>query len=48
MEEENRKLKKPLAETLLDAATLKEMLEKTSDAPRSRRPSVNWTMTDKE
>lgn len=28
LEEENRRLKKPLAETMLDASTLKEMLGK--------------------
>ncbi|QOZ52217.1 hypothetical protein XH90_13170 [Bradyrhizobium sp. CCBAU 53338] len=33
LEEGNRKLKKLVAETILDASTLKEMLEKTSDAP---------------
>jgi putative transposase len=32
LEEENRKLKKLLAETMLDASTLKEMLGKTSNA----------------
>ena len=32
LEEENRRLKKLLAETMLDASTLKEMLGKTSDA----------------
>ena len=32
LEDENRKLKKLLAETMLDAPTLKEMLGKTSDA----------------
>lgn len=32
LEEENRKLKKLLAESMLDASTLKEMLGKTSDA----------------
>ena len=32
LEEENAKLKKLLAEQMLDVATLKEMLEKTSDA----------------
>lgn len=32
LEEENRKLKKLLAETMLDASTLKEMLAKTSNA----------------
>jgi len=34
LEEENRKLKKLLAEQVMDNATLKEMLEKTSDAHR--------------
>ena len=33
LEDENRKLKKLLAETMLDASTLKEMLGKTSDRP---------------
>src|SRR5712675_3532330 len=32
LEDENRKLKKLLAETVLDAATMKEMLGKTSNA----------------
>ena len=32
LEEENRKLEKLLAETMLDASTLKEMLAKTSSA----------------
>ena len=32
LEEENRKLKKLLAEQMLDAATLREMLGKNSDA----------------
>ena len=32
LEEENRKLKKLLAEQMLDNSTLKEMLGKTSDA----------------
>ena len=32
LEEENRKLKKLLAEQMLDAATLREMLGRTSDA----------------
>jgi putative transposase len=32
LEEENRKLKKLLAESMLDVATLREMLGKTSDA----------------
>jgi putative transposase len=32
LEEENRKLKKLLAESMLDVATLREMFGKTSDA----------------
>jgi len=32
LEDENRRLKKLLAESMLDAAMLKEMLRKTSDA----------------
>jgi putative transposase len=32
LEDENRRLKKLLAETMLDASTLKEMLKKTSNA----------------
>ena len=32
LEDENRRLKKLLAESMLDASTLKEMLGKTSDA----------------
>ena len=32
LEDENRKLKKLLAESMLDVSTLKEMLGKTSDA----------------
>ena len=32
LEDENRRLKKLLAESMLDASTLKEMLEKTYDA----------------
>ena len=32
LEDENRKLKKLLVETMLDAATLREMLGKTSEA----------------
>jgi putative transposase len=32
LKDENRKLKKLLAETMLDASTLKEMVGKTSDA----------------
>ncbi len=35
LDEENRKLKKLLAEAMLDVATLHEALEKTSDARRT-------------
>ena len=40
LEEENRKLKKLLAEQMLDAATLREMLAKKLLTPSSRRQAV--------
>ena len=46
LEEENRRLKRLLAESVLDNATLKEMLSKTSDAG-SRREAVNWAISQK-
>jgi hypothetical protein len=50
LEDENRRLKKLLAESMLDAATLKEKLGKTSDAQlaetscdlRSERRASVW------
>jgi len=48
LEEENRKLKKLLAETVLDAATLKEMLTKKLLTPRARRLAVSWAIEGKD
>jgi putative transposase len=45
LEEENRKLKKLLAETMLDASTLKEMLRKR--APSLRRRAVIWAIGER-
>src|ERR1019366_8974416 len=42
LEDENRKLKKLLAETVLDAATLREMLWKKLLRPGLRRKAVTW------
>jgi hypothetical protein len=47
LEEENRKLKKLLAETMLDASTLKEMLGKNFLTPRLRRRAVTWAIGEK-
>ncbi|MGQ0741106.1 MAG: IS3 family transposase [Alphaproteobacteria bacterium] len=47
LEEENRKLKKLLAESVLDTATLKEMLGKKLLTPRARRTAVSWAIRDK-
>ncbi|GJE19535.1 IS3 family transposase ISMex1 [Methylobacterium marchantiae] len=44
LDEENRKLKKLLAETMLDVATLREAVGKTSDA---RRTAVSWAIEEK-
>ena len=41
LEDENRRLKKLLAESMLDASTLKEMLGRTADAPGFREPSAD-------
>ena len=46
LEEENRKLKKPLAETMLDASTLKEMCKKLL-TPSLRRRAVTWAIDEK-
>lgn len=43
LEAENAKLKKLLAEQMMDVSTLKEMLGKTG----SRRRAVDWAMTEK-
>ncbi|WGF90759.1 IS3 family transposase [Marinivivus vitaminiproducens] len=47
LEEENRKLKKLLAESMLDVATLREALGKKLLRPGSRRAFVNWAMEEK-
>lgn len=47
LEEENRKLKKLLAESMLGAATLKEMLGKKLLTPRARRLAVSWAIKEK-
>jgi len=47
LEDENRKLKKLLAETILGASTLKEMLGKTSDAQLAER-AVTWAIREKK
>jgi hypothetical protein len=44
--EENRRLKKLLAESMLDVATVRRCLEKTSDA-RVRRAAVSWAVSEK-
>ncbi|MGQ0741900.1 MAG: IS3 family transposase [Alphaproteobacteria bacterium] len=48
LEEENRKLKKLLAESVLDAATLKENAGKKLLTPRVRRLAVSWAILDKD
>lgn len=47
LEEENRKLKKLLAETVLDAATVKEMLGQKLLTPGARRVAVSCAINDK-
>jgi len=47
LEEENRKMKKLLAESTLDVATLKEMLAKKLLTPRSRRVAVGWAIAER-
>ena len=47
LEEENRKLKKLLAELVLDVATLKEALGKNFWTPGSRRKAVIWAIEEK-
>ena len=46
LEVENAKLKKLLAEQMMDVSTLKEMLEKLL-SPGARRKAANWSMTEK-
>ncbi|MFQ6552688.1 IS3 family transposase [Aestuariibius insulae] len=47
LEAENAKLKKMLAEQMMDVAALKEMLGKKLLRPGSRRKAVDWTMKEK-
>ncbi len=47
LEAENAKLKKLLAEQVMDVATLKEMLGKKLLTPGSGREAVNWAMNEK-
>ncbi|MFT3988708.1 IS3 family transposase [Aestuariivirga sp.] len=47
LEEENAKLKKLLAESMMDASTLREMLFKKLLTPSSRRNAVDWAMKEK-
>src|SRR5215213_7310758 len=47
LEEENRKLKKLLAETMLDPSTLKEMLAKKLLTPSLRKRAVTWAVKEK-
>ena len=46
LEDENAKLKKLLAEQMIDMSTLKEMLAKLL-RPRSRRNATDWAMKEK-
>ncbi len=46
LEEENAKLKKLLTESMLDVSTLREMLERTSEA-QFEEIAVNWALTEK-
>ena len=47
LEEENARLKKLLAESMLDVSTLKEMLAKKLLTPGARRGAVSWAITEK-
>ncbi|MGN6117987.1 MAG: IS3 family transposase [Nitrobacter sp.] len=47
LEEENRKLKKLLAESMLDVSTLKEMLGKKLLTPSLRRRAVTWAISER-
>jgi putative transposase len=47
LEDENAKLKRLLAEQMMDVATLREMLGKKLLRPSSRRSAVTWAMTEK-
>jgi putative transposase len=47
LDDENRKLKKLLAESMLDVATLREGARKKLLKPGSRRAFVNWAIGEK-
>ncbi|MBZ4691110.1 MAG: family transposase [Cereibacter sp.] len=47
LEDENSRLKKLLAESMMDVSTLREMLGKKLLRPSSRRSAVTWAMTEK-
>jgi putative transposase len=47
LEDENAKLKRLLADAMLDVSTLKEMLGKKLLTPGSRRKAVTWAMDHK-
>ena len=47
LEDENRKLKKLLAESMLDVATLREAAGKKLLTPSSRRMAVTWAIEEK-
>ncbi|MFD1304194.1 IS3 family transposase [Methylobacterium marchantiae] len=47
LDEENRKLKKLLAEAMLDVATLREALGKKLLTPSARRTVVSWAIEEK-
>jgi putative transposase len=47
LEEENAKLKKLLAEPMIDVSTLREMLTKKILTPGSRRRAVNWAIDER-
>ncbi|MEO1200239.1 MAG: IS3 family transposase [Pseudomonadota bacterium] len=47
LEDENAKLKKLLAESMMDVSALREMLGKKLLTPGSRRNAVNWAIEDR-
>lgn len=47
LEDENRKLKRPLAESMLDVSTLKEMLGEKLLMPNLRERAVTWAISEK-
>ena len=47
LEDENAKLKRLLADAMLDVSTLREMLGKKRLTPRARRDAVTWAIAEK-